>query len=108
MRQVQIIEKEEEEEVKESKQLTQREKLEYIFGDFLRGFYLVGCLFLDILVVGFSVSFIPNFSFYEAAVSNVFGLNLLLLYSIIAIVFLECILIYYQAKGFKRFQGSIL
>ncbi|KAA8921997.1 hypothetical protein [Thermoplasma sp.] len=103
MRQVQIIEKEEEEEVKESKELTERERLEYIFGDFLRGFYLVGCLFLDVLIVGFSVSFIPNYSFYENLVSQIFGLNLVLIYSVVAIVFLECILIYYEAKWFKKF-----
>ncbi|BAB60493.1 TVG1395987 [Thermoplasma volcanium GSS1] len=103
MRQIQVIEKEEEEEVTEGKQLTTRQKLEYIFGDFLRGFYLIGCIFFDVLIVGFSLTFIPNVSIYEDVVYQSIGTNLILIYGLLLIIFTEAILIYYEIVWFKKF-----
>ena len=43
-----------------SRDLTRRELYHYIFQDFFRGFFLVGCLFLDILVIAQIFRYVPH------------------------------------------------
>ncbi|MGC8609609.1 MAG: hypothetical protein ACP5UV_07060 [Thermoplasmata archaeon] len=102
MRQLRIIEKEEEEAEIKEKTLTGREKAEYVFGDFLRGFYFLGAIFFDAVVVGFSYMYIPNLQFYEGLSSTIFKINIVAIYIALLIVFLEIFLIIVEMKGFRK------
>ncbi len=42
-----------------SKDMTRKELLSYIFGDFIRGFYFVGAIFFDFVVIPQIFSYIP-------------------------------------------------
>lgn len=96
--------KSEEEEKQEitSKDLTRNQLLRYIFDDFLRGFYLVGCLFLDGVIIAYSFRLIPNGSFYSSAANLFFNFKIYDLYFLILIAFVEGIIIFYQGKLFRK------
>ncbi|MCL4331846.1 MAG: hypothetical protein M1304_06215 [Candidatus Thermoplasmatota archaeon] len=86
-----------------SKDLTRKELLLYIFDDFFRGFYLVGCLFFDGLIIFQIYSYIPDSSalgiFFNLALPK---FNIFNYYIWILIVFLEITVAYLEAKGFRK------
>ncbi len=103
MRQVQITEKEEEDAEIKERTLNGKEKIEYVFGDFLRGFYLLGSVFFDVVVVGFLYTYIPDLQFYEGIYSTIFHVDIFAIYVLLATLFAEIILVVYEIKGFRRF-----
>ena len=82
-----------------SKDLTKKQLVLYIFDDFLRGLYLVGCLFLDGLIILHLISFIPFSYLGRVPISNT-PVRDVLLGAVIAI--LEILIIYLEVKGFRR------
>ncbi|AKA48152.1 hypothetical protein IX51_02480 [uncultured archaeon] len=96
--------KSEEEEKKEvtSKDLTRGQLIRYIFDDFLRGFYLVACLFLDGLIIAYMFRYIPNGHFYSRATNLFFSFGLYDLYFVMLIALIEAVVIFYQGKLFRR------
>ncbi len=96
--------KSEEEEKKEitSKDLTRKQLIRYIFDDFLRGFYLVGCLFLDGLIIAYLFRYIPNGPFLSRATNLYFSFGLYDLYFILLIGLIEAVVIFYQGRMFRK------
>ncbi len=94
-------EEEEKEEIT-SRDLTRNQLLRYIFDDFLRGFYLVGCLFLDGVIVAYSFRFIPNGPFYSSAANLFFNFKIYDVYLIMVIAFAEAVIIFYQGRLFRK------
>lgn len=103
-RSTRILYRSEEEEKKEitSRDLTRKQLFRYVFDDFLRGFFLVGCLFFDGLIVAYIFRFIPNGPFYSRATDLFFSFKLYDVYFFILIALLEAIVIFYQAKLFRK------
>lgn len=103
-RSTRISYKSEEEEKKEitSKDLTRGQLLRYIFDDFLRGFYLVACLFLDGLIIAYLFRYVPNGPFLSRATNLFFHFGIYDVYFIILIAFFEAIVIFYQGKLFRK------
>ena len=82
-----------------AKDLSRKELLSYIFGDFVKAFYIVGCIFLDGLIIGEAFDYVPGFYSINNAISHYFaGSDILLVYAIILILFAECIAIFYEIK----------
>ncbi len=93
-----------------SKDLTKRGLFLYIFDDFFRGFYLVGCVFLDGVLIP-SIRFILPYSGFDLLSIVPSSLNLLYtIYVVMLIIFLELLLIYLEIKGFRRIwkKGSLI
>ena len=103
---VRIVYKEEEEEYKDisAKDLTKTELIKYIFSDFVRGFYIVGCLFLDFLVLPQIYGVIP-FSKEIGQFSSAYlgGINLYGFYLDIVIVVLEIFFIWLEIKVYFKY-----
>lgn len=92
-----------------SKDLTKKGLLFYIFDDFFRGFYLLGCVFLDgIIVPGFRF-LLPSSGFELPYVLPSSLTGLFTLYIVMLIVFLELLLVYYEIVGFRKLwrKGSL-
>ena len=93
-----------------SKDLTRKGLFLYIFDDFFRGFYLVGCVFLDGVLIP-SLRFILPYSGFNLLSIVPSSLNLLYtVYVLMLIIFLELFLIYLEIKGFRRIwkKGSLI
>lgn len=90
---------EEEEKEITSKDLTRKQLLLYILNDFLKGLYVVGCLFLDGLVILQLYSFIPMKDLDKSLFSN--ALVKEIFFSIVTLV-LEIIAIYLEIKGYRK------
>lgn len=93
-----------------SKDLTRKGLFLYIFDDFFRGFYLVGCVFLDGVIVP-SLRFILPYSGFHLISAVPSSLNLLFTsYVVMLIIFLELLLIYLEIKGFRKIwkRGSLV
>lgn len=95
----------EEEEIT-SKNLTKKQLVLYIFNDFLRGTYMIGCMFLDGLVILYLYYFIPagylskgilSIALYRGVILGLLTLSL------------EVLAIYYEFKGYRRIwpKGSL-
>ncbi|HLH85712.1 MAG TPA: hypothetical protein VKU79_02480 [Thermoplasmataceae archaeon] len=73
----------------------------------MRGMYLFGCVFLDVIVI---LPFLPvfNFSYFRTLYGfQYFGnLNLYLPYAIILTGFLEIVAIYYEGHFWIKFFGE--
>lgn len=92
-----------------SKDLTKKGLFFYLFDDFFRGFYIVGCLFLDGIII-------PGLRFLLPGGGTVLPLklpstvtSLYTAYIIILVIFLEAVAIYFQARGFRKLwrKGSL-
>ena len=92
------VEKELEKEIT-SKDLTRSELLKYIFGDFIRGFYIFGCLFLDGLIVA-RIYFIIPFSSYASSITKLYfsGTDLYAIYITLITILIGVIVVFYQIK----------
>lgn len=95
----------EEEEFKDvsSKDLSRSELIKYIFSDFIRGFYLVGCIFLDFLIIAQLYYLLP----FSREIGYVFdfyfgGFNLYFFYILIIIISLEIVLIWAEWKIYVK------
>lgn len=102
---IRVIEVEEEKEIT-SKDLTKRQLLLYVLNDLLRGLYIVGCLFLDGLVILYLYSFIPLGLLNKSIFSNGFVRGV---FFFIVILILEIFAVYIEFKGYRRFwpKGSL-
>ncbi|MCL4452422.1 MAG: hypothetical protein M1327_07365 [Candidatus Thermoplasmatota archaeon] len=67
MSKIEIVDKLELQEVS-SKDMTRKKIYKYIFGDLTKGFYIVGSLFLDAIVIPQVLSFVPA-SFFSPQLS---------------------------------------
>lgn len=85
-----------------SKDLTRKELMRYIFDDFLRGFYLVGCLFLDGIIIAYSFRLIPNGAAYSKSLDLFFNFSIYYVYVLMLILLVEAIVIFYQGKAFRK------
>lgn len=94
-------EAEEEKEIT-SKDLTRKELVRYIFDDFLRGFYLVACLFFDGLIVAYGFRYIPGGPFLSRAMNLYFPFSVYDVYFILLTIFVEGLLIFYQGRTFRK------
>lgn len=90
----------EEEKELSSKDLTRKQLVLYILNDFIRGFYLIACLFLDGLVVLQFYSFDPGNYLHRGIFSTDY-----VRYGYVgfATISLEVLVIYVQYKGYRRF-----
>ena len=89
-----------------SKDLTRKQLVLYILNDFLKGLYVIGCMFLDGLVILQIYSFVPSWLLYQGLLSNVYSRDALI--GSITIV-LEIFVIYVQVKAYRRIwpKGSL-
>lgn len=86
-----------------AKDLTRSQLLRYIFDDFFRASYIVLMLFIDAILIAQFFYFIPGFENDVMIFSQLFpGKNLLIYYTVVMIVFIEIICIYYQAILFRK------
>lgn len=104
--QARVSEKKKEEKEITSKDLTKSQLLLYILNDFLRGFYIVGCLFLNGLVILQMYSFIPQNGFSVGLFSNLW--IRIIIFSA-AIILLEAFAIIWEIKIYRRIwpKGSL-
>jgi len=80
-----------------SKDLSRIEFLKYIFGDFIKGMYIIGCLFLDALIVPPSFLSLPGFGSYSGGIALLFGgLNIYSYYYLTLLVLTEFLLVLLQ------------
>lgn len=92
-----------------SKDLTKKGLLFYIFDDFFRGFYLLGCVFLDGIIVP-GLRFLLPSGGVELPYVLPSSLNgLFTVYIVMLIVSLEILLIYYEIVWFRKLwkRGSL-
>lgn len=85
-----------------SKDLTRKGLFLYIFDDFFRGFYLVGCVFLDAVIIP-SLRFIlpgSGFNLLSAVPGTINALYTA--YIVLLILFLEVFFIYMEINGFRK------
>ncbi|MCL4447696.1 MAG: hypothetical protein M0Z77_03870 [Thermoplasmatales archaeon] len=89
-----------------SKDLTKKQLVLYIFNDFLRGTYTIGCMFLDGLVILYLYYFIPASYLSKGILSNTIYRDVILGLLILS---LEVLVIYYEFKGYRRIwpKGSL-
>lgn len=85
-----------------SRDLTKKQLIRYVFDDFLRGFYLVACLFLDGLIIAYLFRYIPNGQFYSRATDLFFNFKLYDVYFFMLIAFVEAVVIFYQGRMFRK------
>lgn len=92
-----------------SKDLTRKGLFFYIFDDFFRGFYIVGCLFLDGVIIPGLRFLLPGggVDLPFRLPSSITGLYVA--YITILMVFLEVVAVYYEFLGFRRLwrKGSL-
>lgn len=82
---------------------TKKQIFTYIFSDFIRGGMIVGFLFLDILIISQLWYFIPDFvSAMHLLLLYFWGVNFILLYYVIAILFLELYVASYEVNIYRR------
>ncbi|MEM0157991.1 MAG: hypothetical protein QW812_00570 [Thermoplasmataceae archaeon] len=87
-----------------SKDLTRKQLFQYLFGDFVRGFYIVACMFLDILVIGELYKFIPSPNLLSALYFSYFGNPAVLpLYVFMLTVLLEVVAVHLEVKIYRKF-----
>lgn len=92
-----------------SKDMSRKELLSYIFGDFIRGFYFVGAIFLDFIIIPQIFSFIPGRLFGNGLMIRIPMWNysvsgILLFFMAIIIVFS----IFYEVKIYFMIWGRIV
>ena len=83
-----------------AKDLSRKELLSYIFGDFLRAFYIVGCIFFDGLIIGEAYDYVPGFFSANTIIEHYFPTAVIL-----TIPFILCFLrgeAYKIAQSLKR------
>jgi|YelNatPaOPRAMG01_1025707.scaffolds.fasta_scaffold04216_11 hypothetical protein len=86
-----------------AKDLSRKEFLSYIFGDFARAFYIVGCIFLDGLIIGEAYSYVPGFFSVNSTIERYFpNSSILLIYTVILILFSESLALFYEIKYYKK------
>ena len=86
-----------------AKDLSRKELLSYIFGDFIKAFYIVGCVFLDGLIIGEAYDYIPGFYSINSAINRYFlNSSILIIYTVILILFSECLVLFYEIKYYKK------
>ncbi len=93
-----------------SKDLSRKGLFLYIFDDFFRGFYLVGCVFLDGVLIP-SIRFILPYSGFNLISIVPSSLDFLYTaYIVMLIAFLELFLIYLEIKWFRKIwkRGSLI
>lgn len=85
-----------------ARDLTRGELFHYLFDDFFKAFYVVGCIFFDVLVVGQLYNIIPGMIPLNKITSVYFNGGLLEYYFLIIILFLEAIIIPLEIKFYIR------
>lgn len=85
-----------------SKDLTKKGLFFYLFDDFFRGFYLIGCLFLDGIIIPGLRFLLPGggVDLPFKLPSSITGLYIA--YITILAIFLEFMAIHYEIIGFRR------
>ncbi len=81
---------------------TRKQVYTYIFTDFIRGSMVVGFLFFDTLIIAELWS-----TFLNNALLYVSGLNLIFLYYVIGMIFLEFIIVNYERKLYSRVRNRL-
>lgn len=90
-----------------SKDLTKFQLLGYIFSDFLKGGFIVLSLTFDILVLAEPEGFIPSYPIANLNLEHYLNeFQILTVYTIILVLFLEFIAIYFEIRIFNKFWGS--
>ena len=90
-----------------AKDLSRKELLSYIFGDFVKAFYIVGCIFLDGLIIGEAYNYVPGFFSVNNIIEHYFpSSSILLIYTVILILFSECLALFYEIKYYKKRWSS--
>ena len=80
-----------------SKDLNRVEFLKYIFGDFIKGMYIIGCLLLDVLIIAPSFMYFPGFGSFSQNLALPFGgFNIFLGYYLTLLVFMEFFIVFLQ------------
>jgi hypothetical protein len=80
-----------------SKDLNRVEFLKYIFGDFIKGMYIIGCLFLDVLIIAPSFMYFPGFGSVSKSLAMPFGgFDIFLGYYLTLLVLLEFFIVLLQ------------
>jgi hypothetical protein len=100
MSKIEIVDKLEIQEIS-SKDMTRKEFYKYIFGDLTKGFYIVGSLFFDAIVIPQVLSFVPtsyflpqlNFTIGPPGDSTQVAVLFILVY-----LFLVLVAIYFEVK----------
>jgi hypothetical protein len=86
-----------------AKDLSRKELLSYIFGDSVRGFYILGCVFLDGLVVGEAFQYIPGFYSINQDTGYYFSnFSIFAVYVILVSLFMDLILIFYEVGYYRK------
>lgn len=88
-----------------SKDLNRKQILLYIFEDFFKGFYILGCLFLDALVVTYFYME-PFLKQNEASFPHIFGLSILTLLILGASFVIDVFLIRYEIRFYLKLFGD--
>jgi hypothetical protein len=90
-----------------AKDLSRKELLSYIFGDFLRAFYIVGCIFFDGLIIGEAYDYVPGFFSANTIIEHYFpNSGVLLIYTVILILFSEGLALFYEIEYYKKRWAS--
>lgn len=86
-----------------SKDLTRRQLYLYIFGGAIRGFYILGCLFLDSMIPVAVLNLVYSDTYGMGIFRPIsLGTSLLAAYLTLLIALLEVALIFYQARYWRR------
>ncbi|MEM0156265.1 MAG: hypothetical protein QW597_06690 [Thermoplasmataceae archaeon] len=86
-----------------AKDLSRKELLSYIFGDSIRGFYILGCIFLDGLLVGEAFDDIPGFYSINLTTGYYFSnFSIFAVYVLLVSLFTDLILIFYEIKFYRK------
>lgn len=90
-----------------SKDITKFQLLGYIFGDFMKGGFVVTSLFIDVVLIPEPYTYIPSFYLTNYTLSYYFGgFQLLSIFVLILIVFSELIIIYIEIKIYQKIWGK--
>ena len=90
-----------------ARDLSRKELLSYIFGDFAKAFYIVGCIFLDGLIIGPAYSYVPGFFSANNAIEHYFpNSDILLIYTVLLILFSESLALFYEINYYKKRWSS--
>lgn len=107
MNKIKIVDKYVIEEVT-SKDMSRKELLSYIFGDFIRGFYFVSAIFFDLIVIPQIFSFIPESLFDKAFTIRIpiwnYSVSGILLFLMAIIIIFS---IFYEVKIYFRIWGRV-
>lgn len=92
-----------------SKDMSRKELLSYIFGDFIRGFYFVSAIFFDFIVIPQIFSFIPERLFGNVLTIKIpmwnYSVSGILL-SLMALIIIFSI--FYEVKIYFRIWGRVV